>query len=242
MATTVTLNAAERETVIDGLIANGCCFDEADKEMLANASDRTLARLSLKLNEDSAGDYDEDTDDDDEAGEGPRGKGATGKGDNTWQAQGNTPPTGPEQDPKHTTANATANVARGRDNPQERAMATLNAEDQAVLEYGRRVLANQRAELITKITNNTEQFTPEELATWNNEMLGKLAASFKEPAPTLTQPAPAQMSLPVFFGQAGAVANSQRPVKTGTPLPQFTLNFERGKEAEVVEVNPVATA
>jgi hypothetical protein len=56
---TVTLDADEREAVIDGLIENGCCFDEEDREVVNSLSDRTLARLSLKINAQSKTEGDE---------------------------------------------------------------------------------------------------------------------------------------------------------------------------------------
>ena len=44
---TVTLNANERETVIDGLIGEECCFEENERPVLNSLSDRTLARLTV---------------------------------------------------------------------------------------------------------------------------------------------------------------------------------------------------
>ncbi len=45
---TVTLNADERETVIDALVnEDGCCFNEDERGVLHSLSDKTLARLTV---------------------------------------------------------------------------------------------------------------------------------------------------------------------------------------------------
>jgi hypothetical protein len=45
---TVTLNAEERDILIDDLVNDdACCFEEEEREVLNSLSDRTLARLTL---------------------------------------------------------------------------------------------------------------------------------------------------------------------------------------------------
>jgi hypothetical protein len=183
---TVTLNAEEREAVVNGLIEGECCFEESERAVLNSLSDRTLARLTLnakempkfiqdkidakKAKEDSAME-EADSEDEDEEEEvenedqkteekdraGLGVRAGKGTGKNESQAQGNVKPCG-ELNPKMPTDNQ------------------LSADDRQFLAIGRKVVSDRRSDMIKTITANSRNpFDKKELASMEFNQLEKLS-------------------------------------------------------------------
>jgi len=191
---TVTLNAKEREAVVNGLIGGECCFEESEREVLNSLSDRTLARLTLNAGEmpafiqekidakkakaEAEGDEDIDKVEEEEEPEVEEDEKVENDKLPCAAADGNVKPMG-ELNPKHKDP-LTKNQ--------------LSAEDRQFLAIGRKVIADRRGMLINTITANSRNpFDKKELAVMNLdqlEKLGQLAAvenEVKQPAFTLNR-------------------------------------------------------
>ena len=183
---TVTLNAEEREAVVNGLIEGECCFEESERQVLNSLSDRTLARLTLnakempkfiqdkidakKKREEEEGsteeepevEEDEEVENDDQKTkeEDKAGLGVRagkGTGKNESQAQGNVKPCG-ELNPKMPTDNQ------------------LSADDRQFLAIGRKVVSDRRSSMIKTITANSRNpFDKKELDSMEFNQLEKLS-------------------------------------------------------------------
>jgi len=248
MATeTVTLNAEERQAVVDGLIGDDCCFEEDEREVLNTLSDRTLARLTLNkqavLNAEVKDEGDEQLDEEEvdaEVGEGTRA--GVGEGEDDAQADGKVAATGelnPEPKDNALPAFIQAKIdAKKKREAEENCDAgmkgktvanTLSEEDRQVLEYGRRVLNERRWGMVETITANSRNtFSKEELAAMTMNQLEKLSnlAEVRE------QPENFALSRASYFGSSAPAGVQNQDDGTDPDfLPLPVLNFQKREKA-----------
>ena len=188
---TVTLNAEEREAVVNGLIEGECCFEESERAVLNSLSDRTLARLTLnakempkfiqdkidakKAKEDSAMEEadseDEDEEEEVEEEEVENEDQKTEEKDRAGLGVRAGKGTGKNE------SQAQGNVKPcGELNPKMPTDNQLSADDRQFLAIGRKVVSDRRSDMIKTITANSRNpFDKKELASMEFNQLEKLS-------------------------------------------------------------------
>ena len=196
-----TMNDAEKKTIVDKIIKNSCCWDEDDREVLNALAEEKLTAMNKDIDDQA----------NKEAVHNAAVKGFTDPG-------GNTHTYNEEKKEWETKEEKKDPPPKKKDPVENEEKPTLTPEQEAIMDYGKQRMQEDRDEAIETITKNeSNKLTEEQLKNMSLDVLQSVANSLPKK----------EEKRKLNYGGAAGVTNrasgKEKPKPLGTPVMEFAV-------------------